>query len=372
MAAAAPDDTEETGPRFTTSLIGHEATERLFLEGYVSKRLHHAWLLTGPKGVGKATLAWRIAKFMLAQPEAAEASLFGDPLDPTSLDVDPQQDAVRRILSGAHGDLTELIKRPDPKTGKMRKDITIDQVRSLTERFQQTTSEGGWRIALIDSVDDMNRSAANGLLKLLEEPPAKSLFLLVSHAPGRLLPTIRSRCRTLTLTPLPVGRVKSVLVSQEPSLSSDDLSLAAALSEGAPGRGLDLVAGGGLALYRETIDTLGALVSGRTARAHSFADKISSVKADAEFRLVCAFFMNFLSRCIRASSGVALDSQDIDQYQDPADALIAQLSTVSPLAPWLELWDKVSHRMERLDAINLDRRQFVVGFLSDFSGIASR
>src|SRR5215471_8128004 len=189
------DKTDALLPRETTVLFGHSDAEREFLAVYRSGRVPHAWLIAGEPGIGKATLAYRIARFVLSYPDPSHAP-------PDSLTLDAAHPTVRRVAVNAHPDLL-VLERTAGDNGRMRTVITVDQVRRLVTFFGSTAGEGGWRICIVDSADELKYpEGSNALLKMLEEPPRRSLFLLVSHAPGRLLPTIRSRCRRLALRPL--------------------------------------------------------------------------------------------------------------------------------------------------------------------------
>ncbi len=199
-------------PRFNPRLIGHGHAEQRFLSTWQSERLPHGWLLTGPRGIGKATLAFRIARFVLSNggDQAAAPGLFGEPVVP-SLGLDAENPVFRRIASGGHADLMTLERTINPDTNKLRNTIAVEDVRRAGDFLRLTASEGGWRVVIIDSVDELNVNAANALLKILEEPPDRALMLLVCHAPGRLLPTIRSRCCQMPLTPLQDEEVISIL-----------------------------------------------------------------------------------------------------------------------------------------------------------------
>jgi len=181
-------------PRFTATLDGHEAAERIFLDAWGRGRLHHAWMITGPEGIGKATLAWRIAKFLLTRPVAEGPA-------PADLASDPEAEANRLVAARSHPDLFVLERAVNADTGKLKQDIAVDDVRRVNAFFARTAAFGGWRVVIVDAVDDLNASSANALLKILEEPPPRAIFLLVAHAPGRALKTIRSRCRVLGLRP---------------------------------------------------------------------------------------------------------------------------------------------------------------------------
>ncbi len=189
-------------PRETLALIGHASQERAFLAALASGRMHHGWLLAGPEGIGKASFAYRAARFVLAagDPTTRAASA-------TSLAMPETDPATRRIMAQSHPDLHLLRRIPKPDGKGYTSNIPVDAVRRVLDRFGSSAAEGGWRVCIVDSAEDMDRSAANALLKLLEEPPPRALFLIVAHAPGRMLPTIRSRCRLMGFAALDEGQV---------------------------------------------------------------------------------------------------------------------------------------------------------------------
>ncbi|MCH8238393.1 MAG: DNA polymerase III subunit delta', partial [Proteobacteria bacterium] len=232
-------------PKENPDLRGHEEAEKILLDGFHGGRLAHAWLISGPRGIGKATLAYRFARFVLGGGGAG--GLFGDASQ--SLEMDPQDPIFRRIAAGGHGDLMVVEKSYDPKRKRIRDEIVVGDVRAVAPFMRLTTAEGGWRVVVVDCADEMNQNAANALLKILEEPPDNALLLLVSHSPSRLLPTIRSRCRTLALQPLAEDRVADLLSAHRPELAPADVASLARLAEGSPGRALRLADAGGLALY---------------------------------------------------------------------------------------------------------------------------
>src|ERR1700677_2622564 len=184
-------------PRETTALSGHREAELALLNAYRSGRIPHAWLIGGPLGIGKATLAYRMARFVLAHRNPLSSQVQ----EAETLYLDPSDPVARHVAAGAHGSLLTLERSLNDK-GVMRTVITVDETRETISFFGSTAAAEGWRVCIVDTVDELNPNAANALLKILEEPPQQSLFLLVSHAPGRVLPTILSRCRRLPLRPL--------------------------------------------------------------------------------------------------------------------------------------------------------------------------
>ena len=218
-------------PREVYSLLGHEKAEARFLKAMRSGRLHHAWLLSGPKGIGKATLAYRMARKLLG----------GEALLSTSLDIPAMDEVGQRVEALTHGNLFVLRRPYDTKLKRFRQDIPVDRVRQVSGFFQETAAETGvWRVCIIDSADELNRNSENAILKLLEEPPSNTLFILISSSPGRLLPTIRSRCMGLELRAVPEAQIIGWL-SEHGRGSPDLIDAAVRLSRGAPGKALALV-----------------------------------------------------------------------------------------------------------------------------------
>lgn len=364
------DQLDRLHPVLNDTLLGHERAEREFLSAYTGGRMHHAWLITGPKGVGKATLAYRIAKFLLSQStKDAGPSLFGDALEtlePDSLDSVPDSDTIQRIKSMAHGGLLTVARSEDPKKKTLRKMIVIDDVRKAHSFFNRTSAEGGWRVVIVDAADEMNRNSANALLKILEEPPKHSILLLVAHAPGKLLPTIRSRCRQLKLTPMPLDSVRAVLAMKYPEMDVVQLEKLSILAEGSPGKAIRLAEENGLPLYDRMIDILQTMPKVNTPQVHKLAGELGSVKADASYRLFMEYLSGWLERLVRFSA-----SGDTPYFiHAREEALFQRLAATCRVDRWIEVWEKM-HKLEiRAETLNMDRKQLLVSLLFSISQAA--
>lgn len=340
-------------PRDTTQLIGHEEAEERFLDNFMSGRFHHAWLITGARGVGKATFAYRAAKFLLSQQAIGGEGLFGPP---ETLDVPEDDPALALIHAGSHPGLAVLRRQYDTKGKKFYTAIRVDDARTLSPFFQLTASEGSWRIVIVDSVDDMNPSAANAILKTLEEPPKKTLFLLLSHTPAGLLPTIRSRCRQLALRPLDDANMRKVLTPHCETLSPEQLDMLLTLSEGSPGKALRLLEAGGLEIFTALLDIFKEYPRLDAEKLHALADRSGLKDGEIRYRSVCEIYPWWLTRLVRAASE---DFAGNALMPGEADIMKRMISRHSP-SDWAQLWEKGNELIKRADSINLDRKQVVL------------
>jgi len=334
-------------------LLGHGAGEKTLLAAHQSGRLHHAWLISGPRGIGKATLAWRFARFLLCGQH--EAGLFGG--GPENLDVSSDAPGRSNFDARAHPDLFHVRRTLNPDTGRMRAEIAVDDVRDLGNRMRMTS--GGWRVAIVDAADEMNRNSANAVLKILEEPPPKAVLLIVAHAPGRLLPTIRSRCRRLTLQPLADDIVISLLGDYASELKEQERLALARLAEGSIGRALELAGAGSLELYSEMVSVLATLPELDMARLHGFAERFArrGEEANAAWRSLNYLFDGWLKGLARQS---ALGGEAAPVV--PAErGLQARLLAAASLDRWIVAWEKAAELLSGADRVNLDRKQTVLG-----------
>jgi len=359
-------------PRANPDLVGHETAEASLRAAFESGRLNHAWLITGPRGVGKATLAYRFARFVLAG-GAAQADLLGGGGGDGGeggggLFLDPADPVFRRVAAGGHADLITIERTPAPsaRSDKLRSEVVVGDARRLRDFFALTAAEGGWRVAVIDAADEMNRNAANAVLKLVEEPPARALILLVCHVPGRVPATLRSRCRRLALSTLDEDRVAALVGDWLPDESPADLCALARLAGGSPGRALALADMGGLGLYRDMLGLVGA-APGIDARAlHAFADRLARPGAEAAF----AGAMGLLAGWFAGIVGAGARGRPPDAVIGGEDETARRLLARAELDRWVELWEKITDLAARAERINLDRKQVVLSVFAAIEAMA--
>ena len=342
-------------PRESKQLIGHESQTDALIAALNSNRFPHAWIFSGPAGIGKATLAYRLTRFILKYPPGSNSvDLSNSP----KLDI-PQNDFVfQQVAAQSHPGL-KVVRRPyDQRTKRVKTEITVNEIRNLHGLFSTTTTDGGWRIAIIDCADEMNRNAANALLKMLEEPPAKSAIILISHQSGRLLPTIRSRCRMLQFKPLGEGQVTEIMNQQLPSdieLGDEDRDTLARLANGSANKALQLASGEGLKVHKNLIDLLDSLPNLSGAKAHELAERLSRRDSLEEFR----FFRQLLCEWLNMFVRICTTGQD-DHLPKREFDLCQRLGSGVSLEPWLEVWEKTIKSFEQADIFNLDKRQLLL------------
>jgi DNA polymerase-3 subunit delta' len=352
-------------PQENPELVGQEGSERALLESALSGRLHHAWLLTGPRGIGKATLAFRFARFLLAGAGAKAGGLFAD--GPSSLAVDPRHSVFRLVASGGHPDLRLVARSQNPKTGRMRTEIVVDDVRDAVGFLHLTPSEGGWRVVIVDGAEEMNRNAGNALLKILEEPPARAVLLLASHSPGRLLPTVRSRCRRLSLRSLDDETIAGYLGRTLPELGETDRGLLVRLASGSIGKALALSESGGLELYREIVGLLLALPRLDNAALNHMADRLGRSGADDAFRSAAELLTGWLARMLRQR---ATGRQEAEILAGEASGMDRLGRTVG-LDRWFAFLETTERQFALIDPLNLDRRLVWIGTLLQLQQLAA-
>jgi DNA polymerase-3 subunit delta' len=345
-------------PRETRALFGHAAAERTLAEALASGRMHHAWLLAGRQGVGKATLAYRFARAALSAPHERDAG-------GQSLAVSDATSASRQVRALSHPGLL-VVRRPyDVKAKRFATSIPIDEVRRLRSFLAHRATDEGWRVVIVDEANELNVNAANALLKSLEEPPTRTVFLLVSSAPGRLLPTIRSRCRTLSLQPLDdealrAAAMQAIAASDAAAPRDADWRALERLAEGSPGRLLGLWAADGLELQGRVSKLLAGLSRVDWRAVHTLADDLQPIAAQPRFELFFELLLNSLGRLIRAQAAHEGSAED--------QQLAARLVGEARLASFAALWERVGREKAETLALNLDRKSLI---LETVAGLAA-
>ncbi len=334
MSDTDPRETEHH-PRLRSELFGHEVVERRLLAAFQSGRLHHAWLLTGPRGIGKATLAYRFARYILRYPDPAKA--------PFDMNVDPDDGVFKRVAARGHADLLTVERPFDDKLKRLKGEIGVTEARSVSHFFGRTAGEGGWRICIVDAADDLSIVAANAILKILEEPPDRSLFMLIcQQSPGRLLATVRSRCIRQDLAPLCNDLVGKVLrqIGQAHG-DNAELNAAARLANGSPGRALDLL-GTGSAQHLLTFEGLVSLKPPfDRSQMFRLADQLSNRNQQQTYEAFCDLLREWIM--CRAS-----------QTARSGEAALAAA------VRWSDAYRDVEQAIDKANTLNLDRRSVML------------
>lgn len=362
---SAPDQIEGAPhPRDTPKLFGQTTAEAAFLDAFNVGRLHHAWLIAGPRGVGKATLAWSIARFLLATPADDGDGLFGAPPKPETLAVDPEHPVARRITAGAEPGLMSVTRTENEKTGRLRDVIAVEDIRALAGFFQLSAADGGRRVVIIDAADEMNSQAANALLKMLEEPPARTTLLLVSHQPSGLLPTIRSRCRVLRMNPLKLPDMTHAL--EQAGITTDARGPAlAALSAGSVGSAIRLSLLNGLDTYAELLDLIASGSQFDRSRALRLAEAVTARGAEQKRDMLFTLLDLLFARLAR--TGATGRPPETEAAPGEAEILMRQAPDAATGRRWAETAQATSARVRHGLAVNLDPAALVLDTLIKMS-----
>ncbi len=336
-------------PRETTKLFGHEGIEAEVLAALTGDRMHHAWLLTGPKGIGKATLAWRMARFLLANPPASGPDMFGDtPPPPDTLDIDPDHPVAHRIAALSDPGCL-LIRRPwDTDKKRLKAQITVEEVRKLNAFFGLSATDGGHRVVIVDAADEMNPSAANALLKVLEEPPKDAILILVSHQPARLLPTIRSRCRVLRLGELDQPAMQSAL--QGAGMETDNTQALFELARGSVGAAIRMQNEGGLQIYAQILAVIATAPNMDRPQLAKLVEHLTQRGADTRLDLAVTLLDTALSRLARSAAGMQL----AEAAPGEAETLAKLGQNTRQAQAWANLQHELSARIAHGRAVNID------------------
>jgi DNA polymerase III subunit delta' len=331
-----------SAPREVDRVFGHEAAINEFAEALASGRMHHAWLLVGPEGIGKATLAYLFARMALAEGDRGVAR------DPNH----PDHPIFRKVAALSHPNLLLIRRSWVEKSKRYSQWIGVEEVRRLRAFLGHSASEEGWRVVMVDRADELNQNAANALLKALEEPPPKTLFLLISGAEGRLPVTIRSRARTLRITALGeddlTGAVQAALARDGHEADAKTLATAVALSQGSVRRALELVSSAGIELYGEILGALAALPDIDGAKLHRLVDRLAGAANSDRLDLYLSLLLGVIERFVRFTATGEGATQEEQR-------LAKRLVSPANLAHWAEAWEAMSEARAEAQALNLDR-----------------
>lgn len=352
-----PDIDGDFPPRLTRQLIGHAQPQAEFLAAAQGGRLPHAWLLSGPQGVGKASFAYLLARAVLAHDR---------PQDIMAFDTATDNPAAHLIAASIHPDLYVLKRSYNEKTVKFRGDISVDETRQMKQSFALSAAQGGWRVAIIDSIDEMNKNGVNALLKLIEEPPEKCLFLIICHHPGRVLDTIHSRCRRLAFNALGAEEVQQIIAGRLDAIDPNEAAAAAFLAEGSVGRALALAEHGGFELYRDMIGLLETLPRLDVERLHGLGGRFGARSDPQSFSLFFHLFSDWLHRLARCmATGEAYQPV----FEGEAELAARLIGGDLPLEPMVALWENTQVQMRRVEALNLDKKQALLDWFGALAEI---
>ncbi|WP_226778922.1 DNA polymerase III subunit delta' [Oceaniglobus trochenteri] len=335
-------------PRETLALLGQTQAEAAFLQAWNGDHAHHAWLITGPRGVGKATLAWRIARFLLSQPPRDGGGMFA-PERPETLDTPADHPVTRRTMALGEPGLFLLRRAWDDKKKALKTVITVDEARKLKDFFGMSAPGGGHRVVIIDSADEMNTNTANAILKLLEEPPDNCTLLLISHAPARLLPTIRSRCRTLRCAPLSPGDLTQVLART--GEQTDAPEALGELADGSVGEALRLLHMDGMKIYQTLVSLLEGAPQMDRPRLLALAGTMTGRAAAERLDLTLRLLDRLLARLARTGAGLP---PAVEITRGETDMLHRLAPDPWAGREWADLQQALSARAAHGRAVNLD------------------
>ena len=347
-------------PRETNLLYGQDNAQYDFLKAFQSTRLHHAWLITGPRGVGKATLVWKIARFLLAQPNKDGGMFENDAPHAETLEIEVDHPITRRLTALSEPRLF-LCRRPwDTKTKRIKRDITVEETRALKGFFSLSATDGGWRVAIIDAADEMNNAAANALLKILEEPPAKTIILMISHQPARLLPTIRSRCRELRCGKLS-GSDLTLALNNAGFITDQDPIALAELSDGSVGEAIRIITEDGLKKYSELVALAAQAPQIDRPTALRLANACVGKGNEATYDLTLRLVRLMLARIARFA---ALQPETVKEAANGEAVMLSKLGpNVHSALKWADLLAELTARSTHARAVSLDPSSVILDML---------
>lgn len=356
-------------PRETEHLFGQDAAEAAFLEAFNAGRLHHGWLISGPQGIGKATFAWRAARFLLSQPADDDGGLFGAPPPPETLDVAHDHPVAGRMRALSEPNLFLLRRawREKPAPARLQTVITVDEVRRLKDFFALSASGGGRRVVIVDAADEMNVNAANALLKLLEEPPERATLFLIVHQPARLLPTIRSRCRELRLAPLAPDDMAKALAAA--GAEADQSAALSTLSAGSVGAAIRLTHQDGLKHYHALLGLLNGMPQLDRPAALTLANGCAGKANESRYDLTLRLINLLLTRLARSGAG---RPPEIEAAPGEAEVLNRLCPDIPAARVWAQGATEINARLAHGRAVNLDPSALILDTVLKMNEMAAK
>lgn len=341
-------------PRFAPQIFGQHAAIGEFIHA-AQGNLHHAWLITGQNGIGKASLAWRFAKTMLS----------GSSLHP-DLPLDGDQGVLKRIEALTEPRLISVTRPYDEKAKRLRTAITVDEIRNLKQFFTLSVTDGGWRVAIIDAADELNPAASNALLKLLEEPPKRSLILLICHQGAKLLPTIKSRTRNLRLHPLAPQNLDAALTQAGYDFDTQEEALAE-LSQGSIGMAIRLLEQDGLSIYQQIVTLAQNAQELDRMAINTLANQSQGAQNQPRYALICELFQLFLARLARFGASQTIPTQSAQGERECFQNLAPHPQTA---IKWAQLLSSIIDETNHAQAVNLDPAQVILDMFLQFESTA--
>ncbi len=352
-------------PRFTFTLVGQDEAEKRLLDAYNRGRLNHGWLINGPNGVGKATLAWRIAKFLLVR---ARTSPGPEPCPAVSLQVEPDESAIRHLLALTERQIMLLRRNTDPDSGRVDPQITVASVRELINFFSYTSADQAMKIAIIDCAEEMNLSSVNALLKLLEEPPRQSLLLLVCNSRSLLPETIISRCRIVNCRPLPHSDVEKLLHIQTNGTCRNSRALVE-LSQGSIGQAMHIRHEQGVRLYRSLVETLASFPDCSGHQIVQLARQGNGSEGMQFTELFSFLMLSLIQRTARYAVDEVLNAEIVPGERQ---VLLHLVQSCNSPQVWADTFGELASMMFDSRRVNIDNFSTIVGSFTRLERVATR
>ncbi len=360
------EDLSLPAPRQMAECLGHDDVEAALLEMANGGRMPHALIFAGQEGVGKATMAFRLARYLLKHGKKEEESgLFGDALPtvtPANMTIAADDPVFRRVASGAHPDLLTIERLFDEKKSRYKGTVEVDEVRRIEPFLRLTASvQGGWRVVVVDDADTMNRNSQNAILKILEEPPERTVLILVTHRPGLLIPTIRSRCRVVSFVPPAKGVFSSLVRREHTDLANDDIDILYSIAGGSVGQGLRILQEGGLDAVSHIMALLYSWPNWDWVQIHALSETVNrpgQENALQSFQDVMLWITETVLK-VKARGTVLEGALNNEAIQNLLDQYT--------LEEWIEICERLRSHFDMIQKANLDKRQAVLGAFSIFT-----